>query len=112
VQAVLKKALAYDGLARGLHEAARAIERDEAKVFPCRLSRQMQLALLIPSAASIIEPCSRKVIPRWYDDVPDDPRSAPWLGLVAYFCSTAVAAALGVFWRYMPRVRCRLSCAQ
>ena len=32
MQAVLKKALAYDGLARGLHEAARAIERDEAKV--------------------------------------------------------------------------------
>ena len=37
-QAVLKKALAYDGLARGLHEAARAIERDEAKVGPQHFS--------------------------------------------------------------------------
>jgi len=27
VQLVLKKALAHDGLSRGLHEAARAIER-------------------------------------------------------------------------------------
>lgn len=29
---VLKKALAYDGLARGLHEVARAIEKGEAKL--------------------------------------------------------------------------------
>lgn len=29
---MLKKALAYDGLARGLHEAARAIEKGQAKL--------------------------------------------------------------------------------
>mmetsp|Transcript_12574 Transcript_12574/g.37805 ORF Transcript_12574/g.37805 Transcript_12574/m.37805 type:complete len:152 (+) Transcript_12574:2053-2508(+) len=32
VALVLKKALAYDGLARGLHEVARAIEKGEAKL--------------------------------------------------------------------------------
>ncbi len=32
LQQVLKKALAYDGLARGLHEAARAIEKGQAKL--------------------------------------------------------------------------------
>ncbi|HBD5633555.1 TPA: ribosomal L7Ae/L30e/S12e/Gadd45 family protein, partial [Escherichia coli] len=32
VQVVLKKALAHDGLARGLHEAARAIEKGEAQL--------------------------------------------------------------------------------
>lgn len=32
VQQVLKKALAHDGLARGLHEAARAIERGQAQL--------------------------------------------------------------------------------
>eukprot|EP00775_Hariotina_reticulata_P011266 gene11266-11416_t len=32
VQLVLKKALAHDGLSRGLHEAARAIERGEAQL--------------------------------------------------------------------------------
>ena len=37
---MLKKALAYDGLARGLHEAARAIERDEAKVGPLLMPRK------------------------------------------------------------------------
>ena len=31
-QQVLKKALAYDGLSRGLHEAARAIEKGQAKL--------------------------------------------------------------------------------
>lgn len=29
---MLKKALAYDGLSRGLHEAARAIEKGQAKL--------------------------------------------------------------------------------
>ena len=47
-QAVLKKALAYDGLARGLHEAARAIERDEAKVW----LRQPSLNIAVQSARS------------------------------------------------------------
>ena len=32
VQLVLKKALAHDGLSRGLHEAARAIEKGEAQL--------------------------------------------------------------------------------
>jgi small subunit ribosomal protein S12e len=32
VQLVLKKSLAHDGLSRGLHEAARAIERGEAQL--------------------------------------------------------------------------------
>jgi small subunit ribosomal protein S12e len=32
VQMVLKKALAHDGLSRGLHEATRAIERGEAQL--------------------------------------------------------------------------------
>jgi len=32
VQVVLKKALAHDGLARGLHEASRAIERGQAQL--------------------------------------------------------------------------------
>jgi small subunit ribosomal protein S12e len=32
VQLVLRKALAHDGLARGLHEAARAIERGQAQL--------------------------------------------------------------------------------
>ncbi|KAG1660134.1 hypothetical protein FOA52_003794 [Chlamydomonas sp. UWO 241] len=36
VQMVLKKALAHDGLCRGLHEAARAIEKGEAQL--CILS--------------------------------------------------------------------------
>ena len=31
-QVVLKKALAHDGLARGLHESARAIERGQAQL--------------------------------------------------------------------------------
>lgn len=32
VQVVLKKALAHDGLSRGLHEASRAIERGQAQL--------------------------------------------------------------------------------
>ncbi len=32
IQMVLKKALAHDGLSRGLHEAARAIEKGQAQV--------------------------------------------------------------------------------
>ena len=32
LQQVLKKALAYDGLSRGLHEAARAIEKGQARL--------------------------------------------------------------------------------
>lgn len=32
IQVVLKKALAHDGLSRGLHEASRAIERGEAQL--------------------------------------------------------------------------------
>ena len=32
VQMVLKKALAHDGLSRGLHEAARAIEKGQAQL--------------------------------------------------------------------------------
>lgn len=32
IQLVLKKALAHDGLARGLHESARAIERGQAQL--------------------------------------------------------------------------------
>lgn len=35
IQVVMKKALAHDGLARGLHEAARAIERGQAQVGGC-----------------------------------------------------------------------------
>jgi small subunit ribosomal protein S12e len=34
IQVVMKKALAHDGLARGLHESARAIERGQAQVTP------------------------------------------------------------------------------
>ena len=47
VQNVLKKALAYDGLARGLHETARALDRGEACIntFCCRM------------AASALQPC-------------------------------------------------------
>jgi small subunit ribosomal protein S12e len=33
VQVVLKKSLAHDGLSRGLHEAARAIERVSVRVL-------------------------------------------------------------------------------
>ena len=40
---MLKKALAYDGLARGLHEAARAIERDEAKVGSMLIDTRLML---------------------------------------------------------------------
>lgn len=32
IQVVMKKALAHDGLARGLHESARAIERGQAQL--------------------------------------------------------------------------------
>ena len=32
IQVVMKKALAHDGLARGLHESARSIERGQAQV--------------------------------------------------------------------------------
>ncbi|PSC68919.1 40S ribosomal S12-like [Micractinium conductrix] len=32
IQVVMKKALAHDGLSRGLHEAARAIERGQAQL--------------------------------------------------------------------------------
>eukprot|EP00889_Picochlorum_renovo_P004581 jgi/Picre1/31611/NNA_006963.t1 len=32
IQVVLKKALAHDGLSRGLHEASRAIERGQAQL--------------------------------------------------------------------------------
>jgi hypothetical protein len=35
IQVVMKKALAHDGLARGLHESARSIERGQAQVGCC-----------------------------------------------------------------------------
>jgi hypothetical protein len=35
IQVVMKKALAHDGLARGLHESARAIERGMARGGSC-----------------------------------------------------------------------------
>ena len=38
VQLVLKKALAHDGLARGLHEAARALDRGEVRCLLARAS--------------------------------------------------------------------------
>ena len=49
VQNVLKKALAYDGLARGLQETARALDRGEANINP--LSCHM--------AASVLQACYR-----------------------------------------------------
>ncbi len=43
-QVVMKKALAHDGLARGLHESARAIERGQAQVRWGRAGRQPRCA--------------------------------------------------------------------
>jgi hypothetical protein len=37
VRMVMKKALQHDGLARGLHEAARAIEKGQVCFFHCNL---------------------------------------------------------------------------
>jgi hypothetical protein len=52
VQLVLKKSLAHDGLSRGLHEAARAIERVSSRA--CEPDRQLGHAMqfLHPSGSS------------------------------------------------------------
>ena len=51
VQNVLKKALAYDGLARGLHETARALDRGEASINPS--SCQMAASALQACCANL-----------------------------------------------------------
>lgn len=45
VQQVLKKALAHDGLSRGLHEAARAIEKGQGQL--CVLAGELSLSSYI-----------------------------------------------------------------
>jgi Ribosomal protein L7Ae/L30e/S12e/Gadd45 family len=55
---VLKKALAYDGLSRGLHEAARAIEKGQAKL--CVLAEDCNQ----PDYKKLIEVGFERIAPR------------------------------------------------
>lgn len=58
----MKKALAHDGLARGLHESARAIERGQAQVRTHVGIHDAQSAACL--AASCLVPCWRAVLLR------------------------------------------------
>ena len=60
-QMVLKKALAYDGLARGLHEVARAIEKDQAKL--CVLAEVSDVLKFLRNIPAMSCPRGKRV--RW-----------------------------------------------
>ena len=74
----MKKALAHDGLARGLHESARAIERGQAQVR----ARPPAPPRPTPLAVPLLPPCTRAAPLGPGGRAPRYPRS-PWLP----FCS-------------------------
>ncbi len=68
---VLKKALAHDGLARGLHEAARAIEKGQAQLCiladDCAQADYLKLikALCAEHGVSLISVAENKQLGQW-----------------------------------------------
>lgn len=71
VSQVLKKALAHDGLSRGLHEAARAIERGQAQLAvladDCNEDRYKKLitALCAEQSVSLISVPEASELGKW-----------------------------------------------
>ena len=80
VQLVLKKAVAHDGVARGLHEAARALEKGQA-----------QLAIL---ADDCNQPDYKKLVEALCAEhnvsllsVPEAKQLGQWAGVRTFFCN-------------------------
>jgi small subunit ribosomal protein S12e len=102
VQVVLKKALAHDGLSRGLHEAARAIEKGEAQL--CILAEDCNQ----PDYKKLIEAlCAEHNVN--LITIPENKQLGEWAGLCkldaegtarkVVGCSAAVITDYGEPWR-------------